>query len=325
MQEWFSHIPRITFEEPLWLLLLPVLALSAWWLRRRQKQGRSPALPFPDAGLLLKEGFEASLVRRSITGWLRWTALALGVLAMTRPQLVLEETVAEAMGIDVVLALDISGSMLQRDAGARSRLDAVREVGREFIDRHASDRIGIVVFRGQGYTLCPLTLDHRVAGMLLETVTPGAISDDGTAVGTAILIAVNRLRASQSSQKVVILLSDGASNAGQIDPVTAASVAARQGIRIYTVGAGSGNKGSSGLDEVGLRSVSGVTVGRYFRAGDQASLAESFRAIDRLEKSPLSSPVTRRTTGLFVPLLVPSLVLLLLEAVLGNTRLLRVP
>lgn len=325
MQEWFAHSPRIRIEEPLWLLWLVVLVFVAWLLRRRERGGMAPVLWFPDVDRLKKEGFEAPLILTKLQDWLRWTALVLGVLAMTRPQILLEETVAESRGIDVVLALDISGSMLQTDADGRSRLDAVREVGSEFIDRHANDRIGIVVFRGQGYTLCPLTLDHRVAGMLLDTVIPGVIRDEGTAVGTAILIAVNRLRVSQSAQKVIILLSDGASNAGQIDPVTAASVAAREGIRIYTVGAGSGSQGPSGLDEAGLRSVADAAGGRYFRAGNAESLAGTFREIDRLEKSPLSSPVTRRTSGLFVPLLVAALVLLLLEAVLGNTRLLRIP
>jgi len=325
MTEWLSHIPRIGMEEPLWLLLLPPLALSAWWLSMRERKGKSPALLFPDVDRLREAGFEVPLFLRRATSRLRWGALLLGVLAMTGPYLVVEERVAESSGIDMVLALDISESMLQKDAGGRSRLDAVKEIAREFISRRNNDRIGIVVFRGNGYTLCPLTLDHRVAGMLLDAVTPEAIRDEGTAVGTAILIAVNRLKASQSSGKVIILLTDGASNAGSIDPLTAAGIAASQGITIHTVGAGSRKGGFSGLHEEELRQVAGASGGRYFLAGGLSSLSESFREIDRLEKSRISSPIAKRKSELFLYLLVPSLLLLLGEAVLANTRLLRIP
>ncbi|NTU86509.1 MAG: VWA domain-containing protein [Chlorobiaceae bacterium] len=325
MQEWLTHISGIEIQEPLWLLLLPVFALAVWWTGRQEKKGRTAAVMFPDVDRLRKEGFEAPRVLRRLPGWLRWTALVLGVAAMTRPQLVVEETVAEARGIDVVLVLDISGSMEQQDAGGRSRLDALREVAREFIGRHPNDRIGVVVFKGDAYTLCPLTLDHRVTGMLLDGVSPDVVRNDGTAIGTAVLVAVNRLRVSQSARKVMILFSDGSSNAGQIDPLTAASFAAAHGIRIYTVGAGSGGSTASALDEDELRNVARTGGGRYFRAGSRASLAETFESIDRLEKSPLSSPVARNRSGLFVQLLVPAIVLLLLEMLLSNTRLLRIP
>ncbi len=325
MQEWFSHIPRIELDEPLWLLLLPLLALAAWWMRRQEKTGRVAALTFPDVERLRHEGLEAPLLLRRLPEWLRWMALVLGVAAMTRPQLVVKQTVAHSRGIDVVLALDISGSMQLKDAGGRSRLDAVKSVAREFVTRHSNDRIGIVVFKGKGYTLSPLTLDHRVTGMLIDNVSPDVIRDEGTAVGTAVLIAVNRLRASQSDQKIIILFSDGVSNAGEIDPVTAASFAAAQGIRIYTAGAGSASSASSALDEGELRRVARTAGGRYFRAGTSASLAEAFESIDRLEKSELSSPVTSNKSGLFVLLLVPALLLLFFEAILSNTRLLRVP
>lgn len=325
MQDWLTHIPRIGLDEPQWLLLLPVLALAAWWTGRQEKQGRTPAVMFPDVDRLRKEGLEAPLFLRRLPGWLRWTALVLCATAMTRPYLVVEKTVAEARGIDVVLVLDISGSMEQQDAGGRSRLDALREVAREFIGRHPDDRIGVVVFKGDAYTLCPLTLDHRVTGMLLDGVSPDVVRDDGTAIGTAVLVAVNRLRVSQSSQKVMILFSDGSSNAGQIDPLTAASFAAAHGIRIYTVGAGSGGSAASALDEEELRRVARTGGGRYFRAGSRSSLAGTFESIDRLEKSPLSSPISRTRSELFVPLLSAALVLLLLETVLSNTRLLRIP
>ncbi|MCF8383282.1 MAG: VWA domain-containing protein [Chlorobium sp.] len=325
MQEWLTHIPRIGLEEPLWLLLFPVLALAAWWTGRQEKKGLTAAVMFPDVDRLRRDGFEAPLFLRRLPGWLRWAALVLSVAAMTRPHLVLEETVAEARGIDVVLVLDISGSMEQQDAGGRSRLDALREVAREFIGRHPDDRIGVVVFKGEAYTLCPLTLDHRVTRMLLDAVSPEVVRNDGTAIGTAVLVAVNRLRVSQSAQKVMILFSDGSSNAGQIDPLTAASFAAAHGIRIYTVGAGSGGSTASSFDEEELRSIARTGGGRYFRAGSRASLAQTFESIDRLEKSTLSSPVTRTRSGLFVQLLVVALVLLLVEAVLANTRLLRVP
>ncbi|MBM3162852.1 MAG: VWA domain-containing protein [Chlorobi bacterium] len=325
MQDWLSHIPRPGMEEPFWLLLFPVLVLAILLLHLRRKKGRLAALMFPDIDRLRSDGFEAQPVQRNLTDWLRWSALALCVLAMTRPYFVEEATVARSRGIDIVLALDISESMLQRDADGRSRLDALRDVAREFVEGHENDRIGVVVFKAQGYTLCPLTLDHRVASALIESVTSEVIRDEGTAVGTAILVALNRLKASESAQKIVILFSDGASNAGEIDPLTAASLAARQGIRIYTVGAGSGSDGPSDLHEEELRRVAESTGGRYFRSGGKASLAGTFRSIDHLEKSPLSSPVTRRKSALFLQFLVPAVVLLLLEIMVSNTRLLRIP
>lgn len=324
MQQWLSRVPFAGFEEPLSLLLLPLFAIVARAMCPG-KRGRPGMLVIPDAGRLLDEGFQAPLVHRRLLDWLRWTALVLGVLALARPQLVVEKGIAESRGIDVVLVLDISESMRQTDADGRSRLDAVRSVAREFMTRNSRDRIGIVAFKGQGYTLCPLTLDHRVAGMLLDTVSHEVIDDEGTAIGTAILVAVNRLRASESARKVMILFSDGVSNDGEVDPVTAASVAARYGVRIYAVGAGSGNTTPSGLDEEQLRRVAGVAGGRYFRAGNAGSLAETFRTIERLEESTLSSPVSRQTRSLFLPLLVLALLLFLCEAVLANTRLLRVP
>lgn len=324
MPEWLFHISRFGIEEPLWLLLLPLLAMAAWWRCLRERQGMRAALLFPDVDRLREDGFEAPLIVRQATSWLRWGALVLAVFAMIRPYIVFEESIAESRGIDLVLVLDISESMLQEDAGGKSRLGAVKEVAREFIARRSNDRIGIVVFRGSGYTLCPLTLDHRVAGMLLDTLTPEAIRDEGTAVGSAILIAVNRLKVSQSSGKVIILLTDGASNAGGIDPMTAAGIAAGQGITIHTVGAGSRKDGFSGLHEEELRQVAGSSGGRYFIAGDVASLSESLRLIDRLEKSRMASPLAGRKSELFLYLLAPAVVMLLGEAVLANTRLLRI-
>ncbi|MCF8216560.1 MAG: VWA domain-containing protein [Chlorobium sp.] len=325
MQEWFSHIPGIAFEEPGLLLLLPALLLSAWLLRRRDRQGQSAALLFPGVDRLRDEGFEAPLFARMVVRWLRWSGMTLVIIAMARPFLVFEESVAESRGIDVVLVLDISESMLQEDVGRISRLAAVKKVAREFIARRGNDRIGIVVFRGNGYTLCPLTLDHRIAGRLLDTVTPEAVRDEGTAVGSAILIAVNRLKASQSAGKVMILLTDGASNAGGIEPLTAAGIAAGQGITIHTVGAGTRKGGLSGLHETELRQIAGASGGRYFLADGMTSLSDSFREIDRLEKSRITSPVARRKSELFLCLLVPAVVMLLGEAVLANTRLVRIP
>ncbi len=335
MLEWFSHIPRLEVAEPWWLLLLPFFALVARFKVWRERSGRAPAILFPALERLRDSGFEARSWLCHLPQWLRWAALVLSVLALAGPYLLVRQTEAESKGIDVMLALDISESMLQSDFGGKSRLDAAREVARSFVLRRSNDRIGLVVFRGKGYTQCPLTLDHEVLAMLLDHLSSGVIQEDGTAIGSAILIAVNRLKASESSHKVLLLVTDGENNAGEIGPATAAGIAARNGIRIYVIDAGfkvqerrepSGQSSTqSPKDEESLQGIARTTGGGYFRVEDPAAFDETIRAIDRLEKKRLAGPIMEHRSGLFFQLLQLALVLLFLEAVLSNTRLLRIP
>ena len=336
MQEWFSHIPRLELAQPWWLLLLLLFALVEWFRERRERHGKTPAILFPALERLRDSGFEARRWLRQLPQWLRWSALVFSVFALTGPHFLFRQSEAESRGIDVMLALDISESMLQKDFGGQSRLDAAREVARSFVLRRTNDRIGLVVFRGKGYTQCPLTLDHEVLAMLLDRLSPAVIQDDGTAIGSAILIAVNRLKASESLHKVIILVTDGENNAGEIGPGTAAGIAFRSGIRIYVINAGfnvaqkspdlSRESGRYPLtDEASLQGVARKTGGGYFRVEDPAAFDQTIKAIDRLEKKRLAGPIMEHRSGVFIQLLLVAVVLLFLEVVLSNTRLLRIP
>ncbi len=334
MPEWLSHIPRLELAEPWWLLLLPVLAVAAWLKERLQD--KSPAILFPGLERLKASGFEARQWVTVVPQWLRGSAVVFCVLALTGPRLLVRQSEAEARGIDVMLALDISESMLQKDFAGKSRLDAAREVAHNFVLRRSNDRMGLVVFRGKGYTQCPLTLDHEVLAMLLDHLSPKVIQDDGTAIGTAILIAVNRLKVSESSNKVIILVTDGENNAGEVGPATAAGLAARNGIRIYAINAGfktvegrqdvAGERGGDPLrDEESLQGIARTTGGGYFRVDDPAGFDKTISTIDRQEKSRHAGPVMEHRSGLFFFFLLAAVLLLLLEVMLSNTRLLRVP
>ena len=336
MQEWFARIPSLELAEPWWLLLLPVLLLAAWFKERHERRGKGPAILFPGLESLRDLGFGAGRILRLLPQWLRWSALFLSVIALTGPHLLYRQTEAEANGIDVMLVLDISDSMLQKDFAGESRLDAAKEVARNFVLHRSNDRIGLVVFRGKGYTQCPLTIDHDVLAMLLDRLTPAVIQDEGTAIGTAILIAVNRLKASESSNKAVILVTDGENNTGEVGPSTAAGLALQSGIRIYAINAGvispgnppnlSGEKGNHPeLDEESLRGIARTTGGRYFEVKDPAAFGETMKAIDRLEKKRTSGTIMEHRSGLFTRLVLTVLALFFLEIILSNTRFLRIP
>ncbi|MEI7707503.1 MAG: VWA domain-containing protein [Chlorobium sp.] len=336
MQEWFARIPSLELAEPWWLLLLPVLLLAAWFKERHERRGKGPAILFPGLESLRDLGFGAGRILRLLPQWLRWSALFLSVIALAGPHLLYRQTEAEAKGIDVMLVLDISDSMLQKDFAGESRLDAAKDVARNFVLNRSNDRIGLVVFRGKGYTQCPLTIDHDVLAMLIDRLTPAVIQDEGTAIGTAILIAVNRLKASESSNKAIILVTDGENNTGEVGPATAAGFALQSGIRIYAINAGvisqgnrldlSGEKGNHAeMDEESLRGIVRTTGGRYFSVKDPAAFAETMKAIDRLEKKRTSGAIMEHRSGLFTRLVLTVLALFFLEIILSNTRLLRIP
>ncbi len=336
MLDWLAYIPRVELTEPKWLWLLPVFVVVAWLRGWRDRQGKSPAILFPGLERLRDSGFEAGRVLRFLPQWLRGGVLVLCVFALAGPHLIVRQSEAEAGGIDVMLALDISDSMLQKDFAGKSRLDAAKEVARSFVLRRSSDRIGLEVFRGKGYTQCPLTLDHEVLAMLIDRLSPLVIVDQGTAIGTAILIGVNRLKASESDHKIIILVTDGENNAGEVGPATAAGLAAQSGIRIYAVNAGfrsaqnrldrtaeSGDHAA--MDEESLRGVARTTGGGYFRVEDPAAFERAIKDIDQLEKKRHAGPLVERRSELFSVLLLSALVLLFIELVLSNTRFLRIP
>lgn len=325
-----------TLASPVWLLLLLALPLL-WWGLSRRRRGALVLPALATAGPLPKTWRERL---RSAPDALRALALVLGVLALARPQALAAGRPLTTSGIDIVLALDASGSMKAEDFQPRNRLEVAKQAAAEFVEDRPNDRIGLVTFAGQAVTQAPLTLDHEALAAAIARVEIGGLAE-GTAIGTALATAVNRLRTSEARSKVVILLTDGVNNAGQIDPLTAAETARALGVRVYTIGVGTTGEAPYLLedprfgrryvrvivriDEEMLREIASRTGGRTFRATDPGALTDVYAAIDRLERSALSGrrPVVRMDRYLW--LLVPALVLVVLEGALRGTVFRRLP
>lgn len=323
------------------LLLIPVVLGLAAWVRQRQSP---PGICFPSRHLL--EGVPQTWrVRfREVPYILRLSAVVLFILALAGPRSVLEEAAHQTEGIDIILAIDSSGSMAAEDftiGGQRyNRLDIVKGVVRDFIKERKNDRIGLVTFAGLAYTVCPLTTDYDWLTANLNRIDLGLIKD-GTAVGSAIASSLSRLKDSSAKSRIVILLTDGMNNAGEIDPLTAARAAQTFGIKIYTIGAGTkglvpfpavdvfGRKVYQrvkiDLDEETLRKIADITGGKYYFAADTESLRQIYAQIDALEKSEIQEVGYRQFRELFPIVLSAALIILLAEVLLSNTLFLQVP
>lgn len=331
----------VSFASP---IFLPLLLLIPFLAYLRGLEGGAPAVVFSSSLLLKKLGSR----RESARGWFRsgllYLALAALILALARPQkgeAVVETT---ASGIDIIIALDVSKSMLAEDftIGGRNanRLDAVKRVTRDFIEGRPNDRIGLVAFAGRPYLVSPLTLDHDWLIRNLERVQIGLV-EDGTAIGSAIASATNRLRDRESKSRLVVLLTDGDNNAGKIQPVTAAEAAAALGVKIYAIGAGSRGVARIPLqdsfgrteyqnvrvdfDEATLRQIAEAAKGEYFRATGTESLKEIFRKIDEFEKTEVEVRRYKNFTDLYPWFIGVGLVMLAGEFVLSATYWRRVP
>lgn len=264
----------------------------------------SPAVRFPDAAALSAAPTPLRARLAFLPGALVVLAFVLAGVALARPQTGLTRESRTSLGVDIVLALDISSSMRAEDLGSASRLAVAREVLLDFARRRERDRLGAVAFARHAVTITPLTLDHEILEAQLRAVGIGAI-EDGTAIGNAIAASVNRLEGSTAESRVIVLLTDGVSNAGEIHPLTAAGLAKTRGIRVYTVGAGSESGGefvvrgpdgaprvsrAPGIDEETLRRVAAATGGRYFRARDAEGLRAVYAEIDALERTEFREP-----------------------------------
>lgn len=332
------------FAAPWWLLLLLLLPAIGWHLRRPGDRD-SGAMRYPH--VLSLPGAPTLRLRAARTlPWLSVIALALLIVAMARPQRLEEVGTVTTEGIDIVLALDISGSMRAMDMGPRNRFEVARDVLSEFIARSRSDRLALVIFAGQAFTQCPLTTDYRMVARLLEDVEMGMV-EDGTAIGMAIATAAARLEQSDADSRVIILLTDGVNNTGAIDPVTAAKAAGALGIRIYPVGVGTSGGGRIPVedpmfgrdyardpdggyrlmefDEEELRRIAALSDGRYFSAADPGALERIYEEIRALEKSDLETTEYRRYEDLSGRLIMPALALLALQVLLSCTWLRKVP
>ncbi len=326
----------MTVARPLLLLLLAALPLWWWWRAKRLR--RLAGAPMSD--VRPAQGPAARLWVARLPVSLRSLCLAAWIIAAAGPRVGSARAELRSEGISIVLAVDISSSMLAEDFSPANRLDVARRTAAEFVRARSSDRIGLVAFAGQALTQVPITTDYQVLEAAIRQLRVGIV-EDGTAIGTAIATSANRLRRTPGNSKVVVLLTDGENNKGTVDPRTAAQAAAAFGIKIYTIGVGTHGEapvptgqGPLGLryetmpvkiDERLLGDVARTTGGRYFRATDAASLSNIFREIDRLEKTPVQQLVYRRFDEAYRWPLGIGLLALALELVVAGTFAVRVP
>jgi Ca-activated chloride channel family protein len=322
----------IRFANP-WFLVAALLVIGAVWIIWLLREAR-PTAAFPHLELLR----EIKPTWRVRFRWLpqaaRILALVLLVVALARPQSGTASREITSEGIDIMLVLDVSGSMKAEDFKPNNRLYVAKLVIRQFIEGRTNDRIGLVVFSGQSFTQCPLTLDYRVLTGFLDKIDFGMI-EDGTAIGMALANAVNRLRESASKSKIIILLTDGVNNRGQIEPQTAAEIARTMGIKIYTIGAGKPGNAMypvedpvfgkryvylpNDLDEASLKQIAERTNGRYYRAQSEKMLEQIYREISMLEKTEVKIKEYVQYRELFGYFAVTAFLSVVLAGVMGAT------
>lgn len=319
----------IIFANPLYLyLLLLLIPLIAWYIYKLRKMqasfSMSTAMPFKKITPTPK------VYLRHLPFVLRVLALAAIIIVIARPQSVNSSDVSNTEGIDIVMALDVSTSMLAEDLKP-NRLVASKQVAAEFVNDRPNDKIGLVIFSGESFTQCPLTTDHRVLLNLINEVNFFMI-EDGTAIGLGLANSVNRLKDSDSKSRVIILLTDGSNNAGQIAPLTAADLAASYGIRVYTIGVGSRGRSTltdprtgqrhqidADVDERVLTEIAAKTGGQYFRATDNTSLKQIYDEIDDMETRHISVNTVTRRKELYMTYAILALCLAGLEILLRRT------
>lgn len=338
MRSWLSEF---SFAHPWVLLLLLGIPVLAWL---KGKFGGTAAVTFSTTSMLAEIGSRQRNRAGAFLAGLSYLALALFIIALARPQLGRVTTRVQATGVDIMLVLDVSRSMLAEDftIGNRraNRIDAVKLVTEQFIRQRPNDRIGIVAFAGRPYLVSPLTLDHDWLIRNLERLRIGLV-EDGTAIGSAIASAANRLKDKEAKTKLIVLLTDGDNNAGKVQPLTAAEAAKALGIRIYTIGAGTEGEAPFPLqnafgrtvyrnvlvkfDEKTLGEIATITNGQYFRATDTNSLRKIFSEIDKMEKTKVEVERTAQYRDLFYYVLIPGIACLLLEILLSQTIWRRLP
>ncbi len=316
----------------LFLLLIPMII---WYILRKSKSQASLLYPSVNVFDNIKKPLKYYL--RHLLFVIRLAVISLLILILARPQTEKEQNKI-TQGIDIVIALDISGSMLAQDFKP-NRLEASKNIAIEFINKQENDRIGLVVFAGEAFTQCPVTADHKVLINMFAGVKQGLI-DDGTAIGHGLATAVNDLKDSKSKSKIVILLTDGENNAGNIDPMTAADLAAKFNIKVYTIGVGKNGyadmpvptifgtqmqKVEVKIDEETLKLIAEKTGGKYFRATDNEKLKKIYDEIEKLEKNKIKEKLGKKTEEEYMRFLLPALILLVFEILLRYTVLRTIP
>lgn len=314
-----------TFENIEMLYLLLLVPFLAYWYVKKNASIRTE-MRFSDTAVFGAVQKRKIPLRVYLPFALRLLALSLIILGFARPRSGVTDQEVTTQGIDIMLVLDISSSMEARDFRP-NRLEAAKVVADLFINNRKNDRIGLVVFASESFIQSPLTLDYDVLRSFLKKVTIVPKKYDGTAIGLAIASGVNRLRRSDAKSKVMILLSDGSNNSGEIQPLTAAEIAATFDVKIYTIGAGSSTRRllRGELDEEMLRSIAEATNGRYYHATDEKRLHEIYEEINELEKTEIKVKEYTRYKELYSYLLLPGLLILLVEMFAGMTYSRRLP
>lgn len=323
MTEYFSHI-EFAYPSLLWLLLcIPLIA----FLHLYYPQYFIPSIRVASLKPFLKRKTKKPLILHRILLFTKLLALALFIIASARPQSTLRWESVTTEGIDIILTMDISGSMLAKDFKP-NRLEAAKEVAIEFVKKRPNDRIGIVLFSGEAFTQCPLTTDHSVLIHLIKDIRNGMI-EDGTSIGMGLATALNRLKHSESKSKIVILLTDGFNTGGTIPPLTAAEIAKTLGIRVYTIGIGTNGLAPMPyrtpygtieyemtevrIDEKTLQAIANMTEGSYYRATNIQQLRKIYEEIDSLEKTKIEVSEFRRKSEEYFPFLLTGLCLMTIE------------
>lgn len=328
IHDWLQHI---SFAYPQFFFLLALLPLLVFWYITNEKNQHSSLIISSTRSLAGSRSWK-TFWRHSLFV-LRLLSLASIITALARPQLRNEEQLVTGEGLDIVLCMDVSGSMLAQDF-TPNRLEAMKQIAAEFVDGRPTDRIGLVLFAGESFTSCPLTTDRNVLKAQIYSAQSGYMAD-GTAIGDGLATSVERLKASKVKSRVVILLTDGENQGGLIDPLAAKEIAKSVGIKVYTIGMGTEGYAPApmytpsgtvtlqqqkvNINEKLLREIAAETGGLYFRARDNAGLKNIYNEIDKLEKSRIEITSLKRFTEKFFPFALAAIILLVLEMVLRYT------
>ena len=326
----FDYFNDISFGQPLFFLLFAIIPFLIFWKFSKGKKQVAALNISTTKGL--SDSISWKNMFQQFPFIFRILALSCIIIALARPQTKFDETQTEGEGVDIILCIDVSGSMTAQDFSP-NRMEAAKKVAEDFVDNRPSDRIGVVIFAGESFTQCPLTTDHYVLKTQIEQIRSGLL-EDGTAIGSGLATSVDRLRNSKSKSKVVILLTDGMNNGGLIDPSTALEIAKTFHVKVYTIGVGTNGYAPTpvstplgivmqnqkvSIDETLLKNIAQQTGGKYFRATDNSSLQDIYKEIDKMEKSKVEITTFHRYTEKFYPFIFAAMALLLLEIILRYT------
>ncbi len=325
----FDYFNDIEFIQPYFFVLLILLPILIWWYVKNNNKVTG-LIKVSDISANGLDSFKSSF--RHILFVLRMLSLVAIIIALARPQTKFEQQRAEGEGIDIILCIDVSGSMTARDFQP-NRLEAAKRVAIDFVNKRPTDRIGVVIFSGESFTLCPLTTDQSIVIAAIEGIRNGLL-EDGTAIGSGLSTSVDRLRNSKSKSKIVLLLTDGVNNGGLIDPITAKEIAKSFGVKVYTIGVGSDGYAQQpvntnmgvvmqnekvNIDEKLMTQIAVETGGKYFRAKDNVGLNSIYTTIDAMEKVKVEIIRSTREEEKFYPFALAALFILFLEIILRYT------